>query len=160
MVYRLLIALLFPISLLAQPYYISPTGDDGTGNGSRGNPWFNAGYAMNQCLAGDTVYALTGTYNYDSQQTINVSGTAGNYITLISEANHPDSVVFDFWNVDVSLEAPKSIHGIYSISQSYLKFERFSLRRVWKINTDDGRAHGFYFHTCSHIDFEWLACYG
>jgi hypothetical protein len=151
-----LILLLIPIVLTGQPYYVGTNGDDDTGDGSKSNPWFNVGYAMNQCSAGDTVYALSGTYDYDSQQTVNVSGTSGNYIVLISEAGHPDSVVFDFNNYPQSTTPSESLYGIYAINQSYLKFERFSLRRLLAIDTDQGRAHGMYFQNCDELYFDWL----
>jgi hypothetical protein len=145
-----------PWGLLAQPYYIDPAGDDGTGDGSTGSPWFSVAYAMNQCSAGDTVYAKSGTYDYDTTQIVNVSGSAGSYIVLTSEKGHPDSVIFDFYSYDMSGETPQQIAGIQALGDSYLKFEKISVRRVWKINTNDGRAHGFSFNNCDNIDFEWV----
>jgi hypothetical protein len=141
---------------MAQPYYIGPSGDNSTGNGSRSNPWFEVEYAMNQCSPGDSVIALTGTYDYDNTQTINVSGSTGSYIVLTSEGGHPDSVVFDFWDYDMSGSAPQNVNGIAADTEKCLKFEKFSIRRVWKINTNDGRAHGFYFDSCDSIDLDFI----
>jgi hypothetical protein len=152
----LYLLLLIPFVGFSQPYYIAPDGDDDTGDGSFGSPWFSCAYAMNQCSAGDTVYAKTGTYNYDEQQTVNVSGSSGNYIVLTSYASHPDSVVFDFMTYPTSTTPSESIYGIYSFGDSWLKFERFTLRRLLGIDTDQGRAHGLYFQNCDNLYFEWL----
>ena len=153
--YLIILLLFLPLRLFGQPYYIAPTGDDGNA-GTTGDPWFNLAYAMNQCSAGDTVYAKSGTYAYDATQTVNVSGTVGNYIVLTSESGDPADVVFDFWTYDMSGEAPQSIYGIYSVGDSYLKFEKFSIRRVWKINTDNGRAHAMFFQNDDYIDINWV----
>jgi hypothetical protein len=39
LLYILLVCL--PFIAMGQPYYISPSGDDGTGDGSIGDPWFS-----------------------------------------------------------------------------------------------------------------------
>ena len=65
--------------------YISPMGND-AGDGSIGNPWFSVGFAASpaRLSAGDVLFVRGGTYHYDNRQSITVSGTEGNPITIIN----------------------------------------------------------------------------
>jgi len=147
-----LLIFLLPFLVTAQTnYYISPVGDDSTGDGSIANPWFQIGYASTQLSAGDTLFVRGGTYDYGSQQTISVSGTAGNEVVFI---NYPDETpAFDFWNYDVSSDPPASIFGVRAENRTYLKFIGLHVRRLWNINTDDGRASGWAVNNCQYITF-------
>lgn len=44
-------------------FYISPTGNDGTGDGTLGNPWLQPEFAISQVAYGSVIKALPGTYN-------------------------------------------------------------------------------------------------
>ena len=46
----------------AATYYVSPTGNDTTGNGSLNNPWKTIQRAANAAVAGDTILIRAGTY--------------------------------------------------------------------------------------------------
>lgn len=61
---RATLAILFVCSwgLLAATYYISPTGDDTTGDGSSGTPWKSWPKALTNRVAGDTIFAKPGIY--------------------------------------------------------------------------------------------------
>lgn len=48
-------------------YYISPTGNDTTGNGSSGNPWATISKAHTSAASGDTIICKDGTYTWVSQ---------------------------------------------------------------------------------------------
>lgn len=53
-------------------YYISPSGNDTTGNGSSGNPWQTISKAVTSSTAGDTINLAAGSYVWPSAlQTIN-----------------------------------------------------------------------------------------
>ena len=68
---KILIAILFLISINvgATKYYIDPAGNDGTGDGSSGNPWQKLSYAASQVATStDTIIVNTGTYPVDSDQ--------------------------------------------------------------------------------------------
>lgn len=64
-------------------YYLSPSGNDGTGDGSIGNPWKTLNTAWGAVAAGDTIYLRGGTHAYDVMQYLQSrNGTAGNLIKI------------------------------------------------------------------------------
>lgn len=62
--------------------YISPAGNDSTGNGTSGNPWQTISKAVSSTSSGDTINCLAGTYTWSSQtfstprNVVGVSGAA------------------------------------------------------------------------------------
>ena len=48
-------------------YYIDPAGDDGTGDGSSGNPWLTIAHAHTTASGGDTIIVNDGTYTWLDQ---------------------------------------------------------------------------------------------
>jgi len=66
-------------SLFAQNYYVSTTGND-SNPGTQAQPWRTIQHAANTVGAGSTVYIMAGTYT--ETVWVNVSGSAGNYITF------------------------------------------------------------------------------
>jgi len=96
--FSLLVLLCLSLMLLvgqafATSIYIAPTGNDTTGNGTIGNPYFTLTKAATVAVAGDTVYARGGTYPASRIECISCSGTAGNPITF---TNYPgEKAVFD-----------------------------------------------------------------
>jgi len=65
-------------------YYVSPTGNDTTGDGSIGNPWKTIPTAVTAAAAGDTIYLRGGTHVYTTSITITKNGTAGAKINLFA----------------------------------------------------------------------------
>ena len=61
-------------------FYVATTGSDANSGTSLSTPWRTIQKAMNSATPGSTVNILAGTYN--ERLTLNVSGTAGNYITF------------------------------------------------------------------------------
>ncbi|MDR2477115.1 MAG: right-handed parallel beta-helix repeat-containing protein [Treponema sp.] len=61
-------------------YFLSPTGNDTTGDGSFANPWFSLTKAQDAVNPGDTVYLRAGTYkitgDYGTQEEVGVNGSA------------------------------------------------------------------------------------
>jgi len=96
---KLLIILFLGISIIASParWYISPTGNDTSGNGSISTPYFTLSKAWGDVAAGDTIYVRGGTYNYTATNTLsNKSGGVGNLISIL---NYPgESPVFNYGN--------------------------------------------------------------
>jgi len=92
----LTIAILFTsLSAGAARIYISPSGNDGTGNGSIGSPYFTLGTAWSHISTGDTIYCRGGTYAYTATNTLsNKSGAADSLIYIL---NYPgEKPVFDY----------------------------------------------------------------
>lgn len=114
---------------LAATFYISPSGNDTTGNGSAGNPWFSLQKA-GQSVAGDLVLAQPGTYNYSSQNTLSATGTADRPITYRANG----AVTINFTN-------PATL-GIY-ITGSNVIFDGFKIR---------GSAAPMYLATVSNVE--------
>lgn len=72
-------------------FFISPTGNDVTGNGSQSNPWATISKGVSGSSAGDTINCLTGTFtwvgqSFSSNRTI-VGAGAGNTIFDGANAN-------------------------------------------------------------------------
>nr|MCR4665428.1 hypothetical protein [Paludibacteraceae bacterium] len=82
-------------------YYISPAGNDNSGDGSFDNPWFNLGKAISVAQAGDVIYCRGGIYKMswrgtDGKLTVRLtqSGTAAAPIVISAYEN--EKPVFDF----------------------------------------------------------------
>ncbi|SHJ13190.1 Por secretion system C-terminal sorting domain-containing protein [Tangfeifania diversioriginum] len=72
----------------AATYYLSPTGNDTSGDGSIGSPWFTLNKAWTVIKAGDTIYLRGGTYEYNSRQTLSgKNGSSGNNIHVFAYPN-------------------------------------------------------------------------
>ena len=70
-------------------WYISPTGDDGTGDGSQGNPWQTISMANTSSAGGDTIRCLVGTYTTWSSESFNHA------LTIMSDNGDPTTTIFD-----------------------------------------------------------------
>lgn len=95
MILLVLVLLFWPCLSTATTYYVSPFGDDTTGDGSIENPWFTPQKAVNSVTAGDEILVDTGTYADldNSGRTVLISstspsGTSTNPITLRGEPCH------------------------------------------------------------------------
>lgn len=76
------------LCLSAATYYVSPTGNDTSGNGSISSPWFTLNKAWTVIDAGDVIYMRGGTYAYTSTQNLSgKNGTSANRITITAYAN-------------------------------------------------------------------------
>ncbi|MHB1459364.1 MAG: right-handed parallel beta-helix repeat-containing protein, partial [Armatimonadota bacterium] len=105
------------ISGFAATYYLSPTGNDTTGNGSSGNPWFTLQKASQSATAGDIVLVQPGTYNYGSTNTLSTSGSSGSYITYAANG----AVTLNFTN--------SSADGL-DITGSHVELDGFNITGV------------------------------
>ncbi|MFT4758505.1 MAG: hypothetical protein ACI9XO_000094 [Paraglaciecola sp.] len=97
----------------AQDFYITTAGND-SNSGSEAQPWATLQHAANTLLPGQTVYIKTGTYFQETW--VNVSGTAGNYITFTNFNN--DQVIIDGDSDDSNQTELFVIFG-----QNYLKVD-------------------------------------
>jgi hypothetical protein len=102
--------------LLANSYYVSPSGSNSTGNGAIGNPWRTVTFAMDSVYPGDVLSLRAGVYN---EQIITVrSGTANAYITITAYNDEEAFIdgIGGMWN-----------NGII-IDHSYLKLKGLTVR--------------------------------
>src|ERR1043166_4277009 len=87
------VLLLFPASLGAGTFYVSPSGKD-TNSGSISAPFYNVSKAVRLVAAGDTIYVRGGTFSYSATILITNTGTPSARINLWAYPNeHP---VLDF----------------------------------------------------------------
>jgi len=82
-------------------YYISPAGNDATGDGSFANPWYNPGKAVSVAQAGDVIYArggryLISRYGTDGKLTIRLSQSGTATAPIVISAYENEVPVFDF----------------------------------------------------------------
>lgn len=79
---------LVSVSAHSATYYISPAGNDTSGNGSIGSPWFTLNKVWTVVSAGDIIYMRGGTYAYTSTQVLTgKNGTLDNRITITAYNN-------------------------------------------------------------------------
>lgn len=71
--------------------YISPTGDDSTGNGTSGNPWKTLTKAVAATSAGDTIRCLSGTYDWSLDTSLSISTQR----TITADNGDPTTTIFD-----------------------------------------------------------------
>ena len=78
--------LAFPANtvMAAGDWYVSPTGDDTTGDGSQGNPWRTITKALSQATSGGTVHADLGNYpeNIQWKIAVTIQGSGANVTTI------------------------------------------------------------------------------
>ncbi|MCP4372928.1 MAG: right-handed parallel beta-helix repeat-containing protein [Deltaproteobacteria bacterium] len=72
------------LEAIAATYYISPTGNNTTGDGSIGTPWATLKKVEASISAGDTVYCRGGTYVNHPSVVWNVPASSENPITIIA----------------------------------------------------------------------------
>lgn len=102
---------------MATTYYIDPTGDNGTGDGSSGNPWATLSYACSQVTtSGDTIYCNAGSYTDNTACTlaigVNVDGAGKTSVTITTSASN-------YLNANSS--GTNSVDGSNTISNIKLK---------------------------------------
>lgn len=92
-------------------FYISPTGDDTTGDGSEGSPWFNLPYAINNSGSTDTIIVKEGSYT----QTLGLFNVYLGSRTIKSENLNPVATELDFDGLTIeriTSDIEASIEGI------------------------------------------------
>ncbi|MCF8365039.1 MAG: right-handed parallel beta-helix repeat-containing protein [Bacteroidales bacterium] len=77
----------------ATNYYVSPDGNNNSGNGSLSAPWATIQKACDYVAAGDIIYLRGGIYNQRDYIDANVDGTATNPITIMNY--NGEEVIFD-----------------------------------------------------------------
>ena len=81
-------------SFIHSVYYISPSGNDSTGDGSIQKPFLSVQKGIDLAYPGDTVYLRGGVYSIGNRINVNKSGTADERIVLTSVKH--ERAVLDF----------------------------------------------------------------
>ena len=106
--------------LLANTYYVSPTGNDGN-PGTQGSPLLTIQAGVNKAHAGDLVMVLAGTY--DEEVTFPRSGTEGFPITVRGEVDgggNPLAVIDNAASITATwIAAPEVGSGVYKAKLGY-----------------------------------------
>ncbi len=82
-------------------YYISPEGDDNSGDGSFESPWYNLGKAISVAQAGDVIFCRGGRYmmswrGTDGKLTLRLSQSGTATAPIVISAYENEAPIFDF----------------------------------------------------------------
>lgn len=141
-----LILILLLQNSFAQTYYISPLGNDVTGNGSIGNPW-NSLYKATSTVttAGSIIHVKAGVYNEALQSVLSVGvSIEGEGVSSVIQSSFSKD-----WAELLSLRSPEGTNGNQEIS--FLKFTGLNLTGFWGIVVA-GRSN-VSIHDCTIEDF-------
>jgi len=143
----LLLVCFFPITGMAVTYYISPAGNDATGDGSAGNPWKTLSKAtITVTTAGDIIHVNAGTYTETVQCSLAVGvSIEGDGVTSIIRS----TLTTNFIEL-LSLSSPEGTNGNQHISN--LKFDGQNLSTYWAIWVK-GRSN-VSIYNCTIVDFK------
>ena len=90
-----------PIPAAAKTWYISPSGDDNTGDGSEEKPWYNIAVAYAAASPGDHIVCRGGTYRIskygtDGKLTVRMNKKATASAPIVIRCADGEQPVFDF----------------------------------------------------------------
>lgn len=88
----LLLFVTLSLTVSATKYYVSPTGNDTSGDGSQGKPWVSLNKAWTLVSAGDTVYLRGGTYYYGRQSLTGKDGSKERHIRVLAYPGEKPSI--------------------------------------------------------------------
>ncbi|MHC4397846.1 MAG: right-handed parallel beta-helix repeat-containing protein, partial [Planctomycetota bacterium] len=116
-------------------YYVDPSGNDTTGDGSSGTPWATIQHGMSQLAAGDTLLVNTGTYAPGGGH-MTTGGTATT--PIIIAANGP-SVIID--GPDTSEHAWLDDCFSLGVGADYVTFDGFEIKNSLRRGIATDRAN-------------------
>ncbi len=142
--------LIAAVPVFAGTYYISPDGNDTSGDGTSAAPWKTSTKAFTVARGGDTVIWKDGTYTHSGGNISNpVSGSAGSYLVLKAESD--GGAILKGYSEAITLD-----------QRSYIQIEGFTIK-------DGNGSHAVYVTDSHHIKFfrlgikngvRWNAQYG
>lgn len=148
------IIVLFSMISYAATYYISPTGNDTSGNGTITSPWFTLNKAWSAVAAGDVIYMRGGTYRFNTQQSL--TGKNGISNNLIKVFAYPGENPILTRSASYTQVDGK---GIF-FSGNYVHFKGFEVTGYVQINNNRMVAWGFRAENASYCTFELLKVHG
>ena len=132
----------------AATYYISPSGNDATGNGTIGNPWKTLYKATSTITTpGNIIHVNAGTYT--ETQTCNLAigvSLEGDGVTSVIQS----SVTTDWTPILIASSNSLATDGNQSIS--YLKFDGRNLATFWAVEIYNRKNVSM--HHCTVVDFK------
>jgi nicotinamide mononucleotide transporter len=149
--FALVFTLFFQFSF-ANTYYISPNGNDKTGNGSMINPWqtlYRATYTVTK--PGDIIHVMAGTY----VETIRCNLAPGVSIEGEGQASIIKSIISEQFVAIIIAVSPEGTDGNQHISN--ITLDGTNRRTSWGIEVR-GRSN-FSIHDCIIRDFEESGVY-
>ena len=105
-------------------YYVATNGNDTTGDGSLGSPWFTITQAVSAANAGDTIYLRGGRYLYTSRVSISKVGTSGSRFYLFAYPGDARPIL------DFSALAFSSTNRGITLSGSYWYMKGFDVYKA------------------------------
>lgn len=119
----------YGFTCMATTWYISPSGDDATGDGSIGNPWKTLHFATQNVTApGDIIFVKQGTYLETAQCHLSPGVSIEGDSTNLPVIQTTDTTIF---RELLSLKSPEGTNGDQHIS--YLKFDGQNMTTYWAI---------------------------
>lgn len=122
-------------------WYVSPSGNDTTGDGSTGNPWKHVHKAIDESSSGDTIICKDGTYD---------EGTSGHYIyhnlTIRSESADFTTVIIN-WQGDYGMWYVRSANIVFKVYDITLTASTY------------GYIITFYNDTIDYVDIYFVRCF-
>lgn len=129
-------------------YYIDPTGDDTTGNGSIGTPWKTLYKASTTVTTGNTIHVNAGTYTENTQiplaAGVNLEGDGDTSIITSTSFGSEGQYLINMRSVSL-------VNGNQSIS--YLKFDGND--QTVSRCLDILKRHNVKIHHCTFVDFKY-----
>ena len=149
-----IIIVFFSMISYAATYYVSPTGNDTSGNGSISSPWFTLNKAWTVVAAGDIVYMRGGTYRFNTQQSLTgKNGTSGNLIKVFAYPGETPVLTKSSSYTQVDGK------GLF-FSGNYVHFKGLEITGYVQINNNNMVAWGFRAENSSYCIFELLKVHG
>jgi hypothetical protein len=141
--------LFFCLEANAHQFYISPVGNDATGNGSKSSPWKSLSAACSFVnRPGDTIFVNAGIYN----ETLTSKLAIG--VSLIGEGDNSvitSTTLTAEWTPVIDMRSDPLANGNQSIS--YLKFDGNALQAAQALWIE--RRNNVEIHHCTFIDFRY-----
>ncbi|MBP6025490.1 PKD domain-containing protein [Ferruginibacter sp.] len=136
----------------AATYYISPSGNDATGNGTAANPWKTLAKATSTVTTfGDIIHVNAGTYTETTKSNLarGVSIEGAGFATTIIKSN-----ITGQWSTLLQLDSPQDTNGGQSISGVTLdgQYVNETNNKTWIAIWISGRSNVI-IHDCQIINF-------
>ena len=149
----ILLCLCYTLTMSGATYYVSPSGNDVSGNGTINSPWFTLNKAWSYVSAGDMIYMRGGTYNYTGTNKLsNRSGTSGNLISILAYPG--ESPIMSYADIT---NPTNQYTGIYLYNSNYIYIKGIRITSIMQPTYPTAIAqYGFVPENASNCKFELI----